>query len=58
MTVEPQVDGVQDAGVTGAAGTGLAAVDDIDMPPPQALKETVVNTHAAAAKQRSPLTRV
>jgi hypothetical protein len=49
MTIEPQVEGVQDAGVTGAAGAGMAELDDIDIPPPQALKAAASEAHAAAA---------
>jgi hypothetical protein len=58
MTIEPQVEGMQDAGVTGAAGVELADVEDIDIPPPQALKAAVSKTHPAAGNQRRPLTRV
>jgi hypothetical protein len=58
MTIEPQVEGVQDAGVTGAAGADMAGVDDIDIPPPQALKAAVNKAAAAAGSQRLPLTRV
>jgi hypothetical protein len=40
MTIEPQVEAVQDAGVTGALGDGVGAdVDDI--PPPQALNAAI-----------------
>lgn len=58
MTIEPQVEGVQDAGVTGAAGAFADDVDDIDIPPPQAFKAAVSNAHAAAANHRCPLARV
>src|ERR1700726_1142880 len=58
MTIEPQVVGVQDAGVAGAAGEGLADVDDIDIPPPQAFKAAVNKTHAAAGNQRRSPMRV
>jgi hypothetical protein len=56
--MEPQVEAVQEAGVTGAAGAGVADVDDIDIPPPQALKAAVRKTNAAAASHRLPFTRV
>jgi hypothetical protein len=58
MTIEPQVEGVQDAGAAGAAGAGMAELDDIDIPPPQALKAAVREAHAAAANHRLPFTRV
>jgi hypothetical protein len=57
MTIEPQVEGVQDAGVTGAAGAGMAELDDIDIPPPQALKAAASEAHAAAANHRLPFAR-
>jgi hypothetical protein len=56
MTIDPQVEGVQDCGVTGAAGAGAADVDDIDIPPPQALK-AVSTAHAAAANHRLAFAR-
>jgi hypothetical protein len=52
--MEPQVEEVQDAGVTGAARAGLADVDDMDIPPPQALNSAVSKTHAAAGNQPGP----
>jgi hypothetical protein len=58
ITVEPQVEGVQEAGATGAAGAGVADVDDIDIPPPQALKAAVRKANAAAAGHRLPFARV
>jgi hypothetical protein len=58
MTIEPQLEDVQDAGVMGAAGADMAGVDDIDIPPPQALKAAVSKAQAAAANQRLPFTRV
>jgi hypothetical protein len=58
MTIEPQVEDVQEAGVTGAAGTGMADVDDIDIPPPQAFKAAVRKANAAAASHRLAFTRV
>jgi hypothetical protein len=58
MTIEPQVAGVQDAGVMGAAGADMAGADDIDIPPPQALKAAVSKAQAATGNQRLPFTRV
>jgi hypothetical protein len=59
MTIEPQVEGVQDAGVMGAAGADMAGVEDIDIPPPpQALKAAVSKVQAAADNQRLPFARV
>jgi hypothetical protein len=58
MTMEPQVEGMQDAAVAGADGAAMADADDIDIPPPQALKAAVRKAQAAAANQRLPLTRV
>jgi hypothetical protein len=54
MTMEPHVDGVQDAGVTGAVGAaGVEAdVDEFDMPPPQALRAAIAKVHAAAVNHR------
>jgi hypothetical protein len=52
MTMEPQVDCVQEAGVTGA---DVGEVDDIDMPPPHALKAAVSKAHAAAGSHRLTL---
>jgi hypothetical protein len=49
--MEPQVVGVQDAGVTGAAGAD-ADVDEFDMPPPQALKAAIATAQAAAGNHR------
>jgi hypothetical protein len=57
MTIEPQVEGVQDAGVTGADGAAMAGGDDIDIPPPQALKAAVSKAQAAAGNHPRPLTR-
>jgi len=57
ITIEPQVEDVQEAGVTGAAGMGAADVD-IDIPPPQALKAAARSATAAAASHRLPFTRV
>lgn len=53
-TMEPQVELVQDAGVTGAAGDAgaLADVEEPDIPPPQALKAAISKAHAAAGNQR------
>ena len=56
--MEPQVEGMQDAGVAGADGAAMADVDDIDIPLPQALKAAVRKAQAAAANQRLPFTRV
>jgi hypothetical protein len=58
MTMEPQVEGVHDAAVIGAAGADMAGVEDIDIPPPQALKAAVSKVPAAAANHARPLTRV
>jgi hypothetical protein len=59
MTIEPQVEEVQDAGVTGAAGADMAGVEDIDIPPPpQALKAAVSKVQTAAANHPHPITRV
>jgi hypothetical protein len=51
MTIEPQVEAVQDAGVTGAAGAGVGEDDDI--PPPQAFRAAI---SAAAGNHRPRLT--
>ena len=49
MTIEPQVELVQDMGVTGAAGAAAGDdMDDIDIPPPQALKAAISKAHVAA----------
>jgi hypothetical protein len=56
MTIEPQVDGMQDAGAE-AAGAGAADVGDIDIPPSQALKAAVSTAHAAPADHRLAFTR-
>jgi hypothetical protein len=49
MTVEPQVELVQDAGVTGAAGAGVGDEFDADIPPPpQALKAAAISKEEAA----------
>jgi hypothetical protein len=58
MTIEPQVEGVQDADVIGAAGADMAGVEDIDMPPPQALKAAVSKAQAAAGNHKRPPARV
>jgi hypothetical protein len=47
MTIEPQAEAVQDAGVTGAAGAGVGEDED-DIPPPQALKAAISKAQAAA----------
>jgi hypothetical protein len=50
MTIAPQVEAVHDSGVTGAAGVGPEA-EDVDIPPPQALKAAVSKaTHAKFAR--------
>jgi hypothetical protein len=54
MTIEPQVEAVQDAGVTGAAGAGVGEDDDI--PPPQAFKAAISKAHVAAGNHRRRLT--
>jgi hypothetical protein len=54
MTIEPQVEAVQDAGVTGAAGAGVGEDDDI--PPPQAFKAAISKAHVAAGSHRRRLT--
>jgi hypothetical protein len=58
MTMEPQVDVVQDAGVTGAAGAAgaVADVEELDIPPPQALKAAISKVHAAAGNHRRRFT--
>jgi hypothetical protein len=57
MTVEPQVEAVQDAGVTGAAGAaGAGAGEDDDIPPPQAFKAAISKAHVAAGNHRRRLT--
>jgi hypothetical protein len=53
MTICPQVEGMQDCDVIGAAGVGVADVDDIDIPPPQALKITGSKAHAAGCQRRT-----
>jgi hypothetical protein len=55
MTMEPQLEGVQDAAVTGTDGIEALDVDDIDMPPPQALNAAVSKAHATAGSQRRGL---
>jgi hypothetical protein len=56
--MEPHVEGVQEAGVTGAAGDdgADAEFDELDMPPPQALKSATLKAHAAAGNQRRGFT--
>jgi len=57
--MEPQVAFVQDAGVTGAAGAAGAAgadVEELDIPPPQALKAAISKVHAAAGSHRRRFT--
>jgi hypothetical protein len=49
--MEPHVVDVQEAGVTGAAGVD-ADVDELDMPPPQALRAAIAKAHAAAVNHR------
>jgi hypothetical protein len=61
MTMEPQVDDVQDAAVTGAAGAAGAAgavadVEELDIPPPQALRAAISKVHAAAGNHRRRFT--
>jgi hypothetical protein len=58
MTMEPQVVGVQDAAVTGAAGAAgaVADVEELDIPPPQALKAAISKPHAAAGNHRRRFT--
>lgn len=46
---------MQDCDVSGAAGVGMADVDDIDIPPPQALKITGSKAHAAGSRRRTLL---
>jgi hypothetical protein len=54
MTIEPQVEAVQDAGVTGAAGAAGAGVgEDDDIPPPQAFRAAI---STAAGNHRPRLT--
>ena len=48
MTVEPHVELVQDAGVTGAAGAAGDEVDADIPPPPQALKAAAISREQAA----------
>jgi hypothetical protein len=55
MTMEPQVEDVQEAGVTGAAGAD-PEFEELDMPPPQALKNATLKAHAAAVNQRRGFT--
>jgi hypothetical protein len=57
MTIEPQLEAVQDCGVTGAAGADVADVGDIDIPPPQALRPALSKAQAAADNHRRPFTR-
>jgi hypothetical protein len=53
MTIEPQVAPVQDAGVTGAAGAGAGdEFDEVDIPPPQALKAAISKEQAAPDNHR------
>jgi hypothetical protein len=54
-TIEPQVDGVQDAGAAGAAGVAAADPDEDD-PPPQALRAVISKAHAAAGSHRRDFT--
>jgi hypothetical protein len=55
MTIEPQVEAVQDVGVTGALGAGVGEDAD-DIPPPQAFKAAISTAHVAAGNHRRRLT--
>jgi hypothetical protein len=55
MTIEPQVEAVQDAGATGEAGAGVGEDDD-DIPPPQALKAAISKAHVTVGNHRRRLT--
>jgi hypothetical protein len=48
MTMEPQLELVHDAGVTGAAGAGVGDEVDPDIPPPQALRAAAISREQAA----------
>jgi hypothetical protein len=49
IIMEPQLELVHEAGVTGAAGAAGAGVgDEADIPPPQALKAAAISKEQAA----------
>jgi len=52
------MEGVQEAAVTGAVGDdgADAAVDELDIPPPQPLETTIPKAHAAAGNHRRSFT--